>query len=178
MFLMLWVTRGLIQPSVDFQHPSYLLIYVNERALCVQWHLGFFTLSHNLLVELEIKASRGWRPCSQRSSSLSERSWNCLLSAQTLKIAPGAVSLPASGLRSRWNAVTSSQPQIGCLSGQRELWLDAYHNHILSLVDGVTFTLSARDAIAGRGGHPRTFPDAFFHTFRHIKLHITASFVT
>lgn len=42
------------------------------------------------------------------------------------------------------------------------LWLDAYHYHILLLADGMTFTLSAWDAIAGRGGSDGTFPDAFF----------------
>lgn len=42
------------------------------------------------------------------------------------------------------------------------LWLDAYHCRILLLADGMTFTLSAWDAIAGRGGSDGTFPWCFW----------------
>lgn len=50
--------------------------------------------------------------------------------------------------------------------------LDAYHNHILLLADGVTFTVSAWDAMAGRGGSDWNFPD-ICHTFwllLHLRL--------
>lgn len=48
------------------------------------------------------------------------------------------------------------------------LRLDAYHERILLPADGVTFAVSARDAIAGRGGSGSgsgwTLPAGSFHT--------------